>query len=133
MIELTMSADQIVSPGQQIIFNCVKMHTGNGEGYVDGSSAVKLRANGGIYEVHFSANVTCEDPETPVKLAIISDENYIPESCMFSTPCRSGVLNNVAKTVPVKNSSHNIIAVINAGTSTVVVGPHPTLYIKRVS
>ena len=54
---------------------------------------------------------------------------------MISTTAAAGNLNNVAKTVGVRNccGDYDRVTIVNTGTSTVTVGAGASLFIKRVS
>ena len=69
------------------------------------------------------------------QLSIQAGGDTLPESTMISTTAAAGDLNNVAKTIPIKNccDDYDRITVTNTGTTTVTVGAYPILFISRRS
>lgn len=133
MISLSNTTAQTVAPGQSITFNTVLLHTGCGECHRANTSSVKLRAHG-IYEVAFSANIGSTVAGV-AQLSIQAGGDTLPESTMISTTAVAGNLNNVAKTIPVRNccDDYDRITVTNTGTTTVTIGANPVLFISRRS
>lgn len=133
MISLSNTTAQTLEPGQSITFNIVILHTGCGECHRNNSSSVKLKARG-IYEVSFSANIGATAAGA-AQLSIQAGGDTLPESTMISTTAAAGDLNNVAKTIPIKNccDDYDRITVTNTGTTTVTVGTNPVLFISRRS
>ena len=134
MIELTNTAAQTVLPGQVVAFNKVKLHTGCGECYRDGSNSVKLRANG-VFDVEFSGNIASATADTPVQLAIAQGGIALPETVMVSTPNGANEYNNVATGTFVQNCCGDFdrITVVNTGTVPVLLSANMNLRIARRS
>lgn len=134
MIELSNTIAQTVQPGQSITFDTVVLHTGNGECHRPGTSSVKMKANG-VYEINFSANIGSSTATTTVQLAMALGGEVLAESVMKATSVAANDLNNVAKTIPVKNCccDYDRITITNNGTTAVTVDAGPSLFVKRVS
>lgn len=134
MIELSNTTAQTLSPGQAITFDQVIFKTGCAECHRANSSSVKLRANG-TYEVAFSANIGATAAATPVQLSILLGGESIFDATMISTTAAVGDLNNVSKTVGIRNccGDYDRIMVVNTGSTDVTVGAGSSLFIKRVS
>lgn len=132
MIELSNTAAQTVQPGQVVTFNQVKLHTGCGECYRDGTNSVKLRSNG-TYEVQFSGNISGTAAGVPVQLAIALGGAALPETVMVSTPAVANDYNNVATGTYVKNCCCDFdrITVMNTGTVPVNLSANMNLRIAR--
>lgn len=134
MIELSNNAAQTIQPGQVVVFNQVKLHTGCGECYREGSNSVKLKARG-VYDVEFSGNVASPTAATPVQLAIALGGIALPETVMVSTPDAANAYNNVATGTFVQNGCCDFdrITVVNTGTAPVLLSANMNLRIARRS
>lgn len=137
MIVLSNSIAQTLAPGQSLTFNTKILHTGCGECYRDGSGSVGLRANNGIYNCSFKANVASATASVPVQLALQLGGSPLLETTMISTPSTANVFNNVACDTAVStcccDGGGGNITITNTGTNPIIVGPNPCLYIKRVA
>jgi len=133
MISLSNTTAQTLAPGQSITFNTVVLHTGCGECHRANTPSVKLKYKG-IYEVSFSANIGSTTVGI-AQLAIQAGGDTLPESTMISTTAVAGNLNNVAKTIAVRNccDDYDRITVTNTGTTTVTIGANPVLFVSRRS
>lgn len=134
MIELTNTNEQIIEPGQSLVFNEVILNTGCGECYRRNTGSVKLRANG-IYDVEFSANITGATAGTPVQLAFSLGGAVLAETTMISTPSAADAFNNVHRGTYIRNccGDYDRVTIINTGTVAVTVGANPVFRVKRVS
>lgn len=134
MIVLTNTAAQAINPGQALTFNEVILHSGCGECHRPNSGAVRLRANG-IYEAHFSGNVSGAAVGTPVQLSLAIGGEALKETTMISTPSAANALNNISTETAIKNScgDSDRITVINTGTAAITIGVNPVLFIKRIA
>lgn len=133
MISLSNTTAQTLEPGQSITFNTVLLHSGCAECHRPNTSSVKLRAKG-IYDIHFSANIAA----TAVGIAQLSIQiggDTLNESTMIVTTTTANSLNNVATAVPVKNCCDDFdrVTVTNTGSTAVLVGENPVLFISRRS
>ena len=133
MISLSNTTAQTLEPGQSITFNTVLLHSGCAECHRPNTSSVKLRAKG-IYDIHFSANIAA----TAVGIAQLSIQiggDTLNESTMIVTTATANSLNNVATAIPVKNCCDDFdrVTVTNTGSTTVLVGENPVLFISRRS
>lgn len=133
MIVLSNSQQQTLLPGQALMFDLVKLHSGCGECHREGSSAVKMRCSG-IYELSFHANIG-GTVAGPVQLALQVGGESLQETTMISTVTTVGDLNNVGAETRVRNccGDYDRVTVVNTGTSDVVVGPNAALVIGRRS
>lgn len=133
MIVLTNTTAQTLSPGQSITFNTEVLHTGCAECFRLNSTGVKLRCQG-IYEVNYGANVT-NTAAGPVQLSIQIGGSTLSETTRISTPSTVGNVNAISATTAVKNDcgGYDRITVTNTGTTSIVVNPNSSLYIRRVA
>lgn len=127
MILLTNTAEQTVTPGAAVTFDTVIFQTGNGECHRRGSGGVSMRSKG-IYEVHFSANVS---GTAPVELTIEAGGEPLPETVMISNVATA---QNVATMTALRNccEGYDRITVVNTGAADAVV-ENAKLFIKRVA
>lgn len=133
MIVLTNTTAQTLAPGQSITFNTEVLHTGCAECFRLGSSSVKLRCQG-IYEVSYGANVT-NTAAGPVQLSIQLSGATLSETTRINTPSTVGNVNAISATTAVKNEcgGYDRVTVTNTGTTSIVVSPSASLYIRRVA
>lgn len=133
MIELSNTTAQTIAPGQALTFDTVILNTGCGECHRANSGIITLRKIG-IYEVHFSANIS-GTTTGPVQLSIELDGEPLVETTMISTPVAAADADNVATSTLVKTCAGccGRLTVVNTGTSDVVVSPNPVFYVKRVA
>lgn len=135
MIQLTNSAAQIIQPGAAVTFNTVQVKSGNCECFNSlVPTSVKLRAQG-IYDVHFSGNITGTTAGVPVQLAIALGGAALPSTVMVSTPATANAFNNVSTETLVRNCCCDLdrITVVNTGTVPVTLSANMNLIIKRVA
>ena len=137
MIILSNSIAQTLAPGQSLTFDITTLHTGCAECHRSGSGSVGLRANNGIYNVSFRANIGSTTAATDAQLAIQMGGSPLLETTMLSATTTAGDLNNVSCETAVStcccNGGGGAIAVTNTGTTTITVGANPCLFIKRVA
>lgn len=133
MIVLSNSAEQTLLPGQSIVFDLVKLHSGCAECHREGSPSVKMRC-AGIYEIAFAGNIG-GTVAGPVQLSIEVGGEVLTETTMISTVAAVGDLNNVATQTRVRNccGDYDRVTVTNTGTSDVVVGANSALVVGRRS
>lgn len=133
-MELTAVNDQIVQPGQDVVFTVVSV-----PGLEDlvrhrlGSGNILFSGNVGgcrcrrtvVYPVDFGANIAVPDGEAvaPVSLALVVDGSVLPASTMTVTPAAAGDFYNVSRQigVPVWRGCCETVAVRNVGTGPVTV------------
>ena len=134
MIELSNTSEQTLTPGQSLTFDTVILKTGCAEAHRTNSGIVTLRADCAIYEVHFAANVS-GTAAGPVQLSIALDGEPLPETTMINTVGTAGNLDNVATATLIRTGCGccGRVNVTNTGTSDVVVGANPALFVKRVA
>ena len=127
MILLTNSAAQTVDPGAAVAYDTVVFQTGQGECHRGGSSAVSMRCNG-IYEAHFSADVS---GTAPLELTIELDGEALPETVMVSN---SADAQNVSTMTAIRNCCAGCgrVTVVNTGATAATVA-NPKLFVKRVA
>lgn len=134
MIELSNTTAQTLTTGQAITFDRVIFQSGCGECHRLASPSVKLRANG-TYEVAFSANIGAEASATQVQLTVMLGGEPLFEGTMVSTTAAAGDLNNVSKTIGIRNccGDYDRITIVNDGENDVTVAAGASLFVKRVS
>lgn len=134
MIELSNTSEQTLTPGQSLTFDTVILKTGCAEAHRTNSGIVTLRADYAIYEVHFAANLS-GTTAGPVQLSVTLDGEPLPETTMINTVSTAGDLDNVATATLIRTGCGccGRVSVTNTGTSDVVVGANPALFVKRVA
>lgn len=134
MIELSSTSEQTLTPGQSLTFDTVILKTGCAEAHRTNSGIVILRADCAIYEVHFAANLS-GTAAGPVQLSITLDGEPLPETTMINTVSTAGDLDNAATATLIRTGCGccGRVSVTNTGTSDVVVGANPALFVKRVA
>ena len=133
MIELSNTTAQTLTPGQALTFDTVILNTGCGECHRANSGIITLRKIG-IYEVHFSANISATTAGT-AQLAIELDGEPLLETTMINSIGTAGDPDNAATSTLVRTCAGccGRLTVVNTGTSDVVVSPNPAFYVKRVA
>lgn len=135
MIALSNLTVQTLTTGQSITFDSTVLRTcSSAEGHRQSTPAVKLRVPG-IYEVHFTGNVSSATAATPVQLAIAIGGSTLPGTLMVSTPSAANAENNVHADTIVRNAcgEYDTITVTNVGTNPVIVSAGSGLWVKRVA
>lgn len=131
MIELSNTTAQTLAPGQALTFDTVILNTGCGECHRTNSGIVTLRKIG-IYEVHFSANIS-GTAAGQVQLVIELDGEPLPETLMTNAIAAAGDLENAATATLVRTCSGRLSVVNPSATESTLVGANPAFYIKRVA
>ena len=134
MIQLSNSTAQTLAPGQSLTFDSVLLKSGCAETHRVNSSIVTLRANCGIYEIHFTGNVSAPSA-SPVQLALQLDGETLPETTMNEEITTPGVGQNVAAATLIRTGCGccGRVGVVNTGTTTLSVIANTSLFIKRVA
>lgn len=134
MIELSNTTAQTLTTGQSLTFDTVILKTGCAESHRTNSGIVTLRANCGIYEVHFTANVTGSVAGS-VQLVIELDGEPLQETIMNSTITTANDFDNVAAATLIRTDCDccGRVAVVNSGTADITIAANPALFIKRVA
>lgn len=135
MILLTNSTAQTLAPGESVSFDTVLIKTGFGECHRKGSNAVKLH-HGGVYEIHFNANVGGTVADSAVGLTIMLGDERLTETGMVSVPAIANTeYNNVAATTAVRNCccDYDRITVMNTAATTILIDANPALLIHQIS
>ena len=134
MIQLSNSTTQTLAPGQSLTFDSVLLKSGCAETHRVNSSIVTLRANCGIYEIHFTGNVSAPSA-SPVQLALQLDGETLPETAMNEEITTPGVGQNVAAATLIRTGCGccGRVGVVNTGTTTLSVIANTSLFIKRVA
>lgn len=134
MIELSNTTAQTLAPGQALTFDTVLLNTGCGECHRTNSGIVTLRKIG-IYEVHFSANIS-GTAAGQVELVIELDGEPLPETLMTNAIGTAGDLENAATATLVRTccGCGGRLSVVNpSATESTLVGANPAFYVKRVA
>ena len=134
MIQVSNSTAQTLSPGQSLTFDSVLLKSGCAETHRVNSGIVTLRSNCGIYEVHFTGNVSAPSA-SPVQLAIQLDGETLPETTIYEEITTPGVGQSVAAATLVRTGAGccGRIGVVNTGTTTISVLANTSLFIKRIA
>ena len=134
MIQLSNSTTQTLAPGQSLTFDSVLLKSGCAEAHRVNSGIVTLRSDCGIYEVHFTGNVSAT-AANPVQLAIQLDGETLPETTMYEEITTAGVGQNVAAATLIRTGCGccGRVSIVNTGTTTVEVLPNVSFFVKRVA
>ena len=134
MIVLSNTNEQVLQPGQSMVFNTVIRHTGCAEAFRQNTGAVGLRSNG-VYSIDFSANVTGTVAAAPVQLALTIGGSPLAETTMIYTPAVADAVGNVATATAVGGycGISNTISVTNTGVNPVTISANPVLKVVRVA
>ena len=134
MIQVSNSTAQTLSPGQSLTFDSVLLKSGCAETHRVNSGIVTLRSNCGIYEIHFTGNVSAPSA-SPIQLAIQLDGETLPETTMYEEITTPGVGQSVAAATLVRTGAGccGRIGVVNTGTTTISVLANTSLFIKRIA
>lgn len=135
MIALSNLTAQTLTSGQSITFDNTVLRTcSSAEGHRQSTPAVKLRVPG-IYEIHFTGNVSSATASAPVQLAIAISGSVLPGTLMVSTPSTANVENHVHTDTIVRNScgEYDTITITNVGTNPVTVSAGSGLWVKRIA
>lgn len=135
MIMLSNMTDQILKPNQSITFDSQALRTGSSaEGHRANTPEIKLRTRG-IYEIHFTGNISSLAYDRDLELAIFADNEPITTSKMtaFSRASNSPV--NVHADVLIKNASDDgiCISIRNICKNDVIIKSDSAFWIKRVA
>lgn len=134
MIVLSNSEEVTVAAGQPVIFDTVVSHTGKGECHRPNTGSVKMCCQG-IYELHFSGNITGDTAATPVQLQLQTTGVNLPETIMIAVPAAAGDLVNVGTETLYRNMCCDFdrVSVVNTGTEPVTIGAGSAFFVKRVA
>lgn len=135
MIELSNSQAQTIQPGAFVTFDTVKIHTGCGECFNrELPNSIKLCGNGGIYEMHFSGNITSTTANAVLQLAMaVIGAMPLVDTAMNVKPVAAGDLWNVHTSTLFRNGccDANRIGIANTGTTAITLAPNSSFYIVR--
>lgn len=134
MIILSNSVAQTLAPGQSATFDTVVMQTGEAECFRINSGAIKLRFKNAIYQISAGANIGATNAGL-AQLALAVDGSPLLETTMISQTAAADNLNNVKTQTAIKTCCCGCasITLINTGTTDVVIGVNPNIYIRRVA
>lgn len=133
MIVLTNTTAQTIQPGQSIVFDETVVSYGCGECHRNGTGTVYLRrANGSVYDVHFSGNVTATEA---TQLSVQTGGAPLPETVMMvAAQAAETDYVNVSTATAIKNECgyYNNVTVTNTGTAPFTLAANSCLYISRI-
>lgn len=134
MIELSNTTAETLAAGQSITFNTTLLKTGYGECHRTGSGSVRMN-NKGIYEVHFSGNITGATAGTAVELSLQIGDETLPTTTMISVPAAANDHNAVSTSVLISNccADYGRIKVTNTGSTQLTVAANSLFWVKRVA
>ena len=134
MIELSNTAAQTLSTGQSITFDSTLLKMGCGECHRTGSGSVRM-AGRGVYEVHFSGNITGATPATAVQLSIQVGDETIAATTMTAVPAAANDYTTVSSTILLSNCcmDYGRVKVVNTGSASVTVDANSLFWIRRVA
>lgn len=136
MIELSNSQAQTIQPGGYVTFDRVKLHTGCGECFNEQlPTSVKLCGRGGVYELHFSGNVTNTVAGDVVQMAMAIGPTPLTNTAMNAKPVAVGDLWAISTGTLYQNSCCDAdrISIVNTGTTPVTLAPNSSFYVIRQS
>lgn len=134
MLVLSNLTAQTIQPGQAVTFDKRVLQTGNCECWNSQiPNRANLRANGGVYSLGFSGNISSATAATPVQLSIAIEGQPLIETTMISTPETANVFNNVSTETRFRRSccALNSVSVINSGTNPVTLDANSAFVIDR--
>lgn len=134
MILLSNQLEQTLAPGQAVVFDLQIMKKGRCECHRTASSVVSL-CTANVFDVSFSGNVTTVGTGSvgSGQLAIAVDGEALSYGTMIATPDVAGEILNVSKTIPVQGCcgcGAPKISIVNNGTTSVILEPNSSLYIR---
>lgn len=134
MIELSNTTAETLTTGQSITFNTTLLKTGCAECHRAGSGSVRMNARG-VYEVHFSGNITGATAGTAVQLALQIGGETLSTTVMTSVPAAADDYNAVSTTILIANTcaDYGRITVTNTGSAPLTVAANSLFWIKRVA
>lgn len=133
MIVLSNTTAQLVQPGQAITFDKIIIHSGNGECHnMQLPKTVKL-CKRGIYELHFSANITSATAGDVLQLAIAAEGQPLVETAMNTTIATANALQNVSTATGYNNCCCDVdrLSVINTGATAITVAPNTSFMVDK--
>ncbi len=136
MILLSNKTAQTLQPGQALNFDKVILKTKNGcECHNSQAPATTKLCSKGIYELHYSGNITSATAGAAVQIAIALGGQPLVETAMNSVPAAAGDLNNVSTTTYLRNCCCDLdrVSVINTGNVPVTIAPNSAFAIHRLS
>jgi len=134
MISLRNSTAQTLTAGQNLTFDTVIFHTGNGECFRKGTGSVKMCSHG-VYVVSFNANIASSTAGDVLQLSIQTGGETVTGSAMISSPSAVDNYNEVSVNIPISNCccDYDRITITNTGTTTVTVAANAQLFVRRVA
>lgn len=134
MIELSNTLAQTIQPGGSVTFDKVRYQSRRGCECFNEQvpTSVKLCANG-VYELHFSGNVTASAATTAVQLALAIGNQPLPQTAMNAKPAAAGDLWNISTATLYHNTCCDVdrVSVVNTGTAPVTLAPNSSFFIVR--
>lgn len=134
MLVLSNLTAQTIQPGQFVTFDKVITKTGNCECFNRQlPQSAKLRANGGVYSLGFSGNVSSATVPAALQLSIAVGGQPLVETAMNSAPAAANDLNNISTETRYVNCCGDLgrVGVINSGTVEVTLAPNSSFVIDR--
>lgn len=134
MLVLSNLTAQTIQPGQFVTFDKVVTKTGNCECYNSQlPQSAKLNAQGGVYSLGFSGNITSTTVPAALQLAITVGGQPLVETAMNSAPEAANDLNNISTETRFRNCCSDLdrVGVINSGTVEVTLSPNSSFVIDR--
>lgn len=133
MIELSNNQAQTIAPGGSVTFDKVRYQSRRGCECFNEQvpTSVKLCANG-VYELHFSGNITGEAAAT-LQLALAIGNQPLPQTAMNAKPAAANDLWNVSTATLYDNSCCDVdrVSVVNAGAVPITLAPNSSFFIVR--
>lgn len=131
---LSNSVAQTLDPGQSATFDTIVLKTGNAECFRPNTGAVRLRFKSAMYEIKFGGNIGAT-AEGAAQIAIGFEGSPMLETTMISQTAAAGDLNSVSRETAVQTCccDGGAVTIINTGTTSINLGAHPLLYIRRVA
>lgn len=134
MIELSNSLAQAIQPGGSVTFDRIRYQSRRGCECFNEQvpTSVKLCANG-VYELHFSGNITNSAAGAVLQMAIAIGNQPLPQTAMNAKPAAAGDLWNISTATLYDNNCCDVdrVSVINTGTVPVTLAPNSSFFIVR--
>lgn len=134
MIQLTNTTTQTIPVGGTVTFDKVVSKTGCAECFNSlVPNSVKMKAQGGTYDITFGGNIANETANLPIQIAIAIGGTAIPYTARSAQPAAAGDLWGVNTFVSYKNCCCDLdrITIVNVGPNPLVLAPNALLRVSR--
>lgn len=132
MLEVIRTSEQVLSPGQSVIFDTILLKAGCSECFRKNSSSINLSRRNAIYDISFNCNIGATAQGTG-QIGITLNGSPLQETECITNTSAAGDLNNVSASTSLKTcccGDLGSIALTNTGTVDLNIGQSPRLTVK---